>query len=188
MINNPKWLYILIGNCILIFLIQLINSTLASFTINIYISALFIFIPILSVSYTTGLVTVFLTGLLLDASATIPFGTTAFLLSCAYTAYFSFCDRYKPSSDWHNMLLLQSANAITFSFLSVTVDSGNYSNPYFWISLLINLLFSQILLLFITPWFLSLQYSLQLFLTPKMSFKTEPIHSPENHFCNKSNP
>ncbi len=160
MIKNPKWLSLLLGNCILIFVMQLINNGLGALTINIYINALFLFIPILLVPYSTGLLSVIITSCILDASALFPFGTSTVLFSLVYTVYFWIYQRFKSHSDLHNMLLLQSANAITFSLMSVFINSSNYSNFYFWASILLNLFFSQILLLFITRWFLSLQYSL----------------------------
>lgn len=160
MISNPKWLCLILGNCILLFVVQLINDSLASITINLFPYALFIFIPNILVSFTTGLISVFISGLILDASSSLPLGTTAILLTIIYTIYSCFTQRFKTYSAWHNTLILLSANAIIFAFLSVFIDPVNYSSSYFWGSIIINLLFSQIMILCITPWFLSLQYGL----------------------------
>lgn len=182
MINNPKWIFLLFGNCILIFLIQLINDALGKFTINLYPYALFVFVPIILVPYSTGLISVFITGLILDASAMLPFGTTTILFSIVYTGCFWVHKRFKAYSDWYNMILLQFANAILFSLLSVLINSSNYGSSHFWISILMNLFFSQIVLLFITPWFLGLQYSMLNFLAYKINSK---INSTSN--SSKSN-
>lgn len=152
-----KWLGLFLGNCILIFVIQLMNDTFASMTLNLYPYALCIFTPILLVSYTTGLISVFITGLILDSTTTLSFGTTSILFSIVYTAYSYFSQQYKTYKAWHYVCILLSANAIIFIFLSLFIDLNNYSSPHFWVSILLNLLFSQLLLLFITPWFLSLQ-------------------------------
>lgn len=164
-----KWLSIFIGNCIFIIVIQLMNDSLASMALNLYPYALCIFTPLLLVSYTTGLISIFITGLILDATTILPLGTTSVLFAIVYTAYSYFGQRFKTYKVWHSVLILLSANAIIFTFLGFFLDSNNYFNLYFWGSNLLNLFFSQILLLFITPWFLALQSRLMIIFTPKLT-------------------
>lgn len=180
MISNFKWAILIIGNSILIFLMQLVNHTLACVTIHISLFALFIFIPLLLLSFTSGLISVFITGFILDTSSNLPIGTTTLTLSIVYTAAFSFRHQFKAYTSSHNILILQSANAIIFAFLTVTIDPTNYSNLYYWSSILLNLFFSQLTLLFITPWFFNLQNSLLSFFDSRFKIPQKQISDPTN--------
>lgn len=160
MISETKWPILVIGNFLLIFLIQMINDALAPYSVHLYPFALFIFTPLLLLPFTTGLISVVVTGLILDASATLSPGTITIILAVVYTACTWFRRQFKTYSGWHNMLILQSANAVVIAFLTVFINSNIHTSLYFWISVLSNLILSQILLLFIASWFLNLQNSL----------------------------
>lgn len=168
MISEIKWPILVIGNFILIFLLQMINNALAPYTIHLYPFALFIFSPLLLLPFTPGLISIVITGLILDASSTLSPGTTTLILVIVYTACSWFRRQFKTCSGWHNMLLLQSANAIILSFLTVFVNPSNHTSIYFWISTLSNLILSQILLIFIASWFLNLQNSLLILFASKL--------------------
>lgn len=168
MISEMKWPVLVIGNCILIFLMQLINDALGPYTIHLCPFALFIFIPLVTLPFAAGLASVIATGLILDASIMLVPGTTTIILAVVYTACFWFRGQFKTYSAWHNMLILQSGNAIIVAFLSVFINTSNHISAYYWISIVINLVFSQILLLFISPWFLTLQNSLLSMLCSKL--------------------
>lgn len=155
-----KWPILVIGNCILIFLMQLINNSLAPYTIHFSPLALFVFTPLIFLPFTPGLISVISTGLILDASIMLPPGTITITLVVVYTLCFWFRGQFKTYSTQHNILILQSANAIILAFLSVSISASNHSSTYYWISIVLNLIFSQILLLFLAPWFLTLQSSL----------------------------
>lgn len=174
MLSDPRWLILIIGNCILLFLMQLINDTLATVTIYLCPYALFIFAPSILVPYTTGLPSVFVIGLFLDAASALPPGTTALILVIVYTACSWFHQKFKTYSSWHNVLILQCTNAIIFAFLGVFINPSNYVSGYYWASIFINLCFSQLALLFIAPWFLALQCSLfNLFRSKLSSFSVD---------------
>lgn len=160
MIANIKWLPLLIGNSILIFLIQLVNDTLAPTTIHLYPLALFIFAPLILLPFTAGLISVIFTGLFLDASAYLPLGITTLILAFVYTACSWLRHQFKAYSGQHNMLIIQSANAVIWAFLSVFIREIDHTKPQYWISVFSNLLLSQITILVITSWFLNLQNSL----------------------------
>lgn len=155
-----KWPVLLIGNCILIFLIQLINDALAVTTLYFCPSALFIFAPLILLTFTSGLISIIITGLILDASSALPSGTITIILAIVYTGCFWFRHQFKAYSGRHNMVMLQCSNAVIWAFLSVFIISDNYSSLHYWGSILCNLLFSQIAILFISSWFLNLQNSL----------------------------
>lgn len=160
MISDIKWPILLIGNCILIFLTQLINHTLGLYTLHFCPFALFIFAPLILLPFTSGLISLVITGLILDASTNLLPGTTTIILLVVYTASFCFRRQFKTFSGWHNILILQSANAVIIAFLSVFTNPSNYGSPHYWASVFLNLIFSQILLILIASWFLNLQNSL----------------------------
>lgn len=155
-----KCLILIIGNCVLIFLMQLINNALSPHTLHFCPFALFIFTPLIVLPWTAGLISIITTGLILDSSTMLLPGTTTIILVVVYTMCFWFRAQFKTYSAYHNILILQSANAIILAFLSVFINPSNHTSFHYWISILFNLIFSQILLLFIAPWFLALQNSL----------------------------
>lgn len=173
MFNTPKWLSILLGNCILIFLMQLVNNALGEFTVHLSLYGLFLYVPLLLVPFMTGLISVIVTGLILDASAMVPFGMITGIFTIVYTGCFWIYQCLKAYSNWNNMLLIQLSNAIVIGLLSVFINSSNYTSLYFWVSILMNLIFSQITLLFITSWFLTLHYSIFNFLIHKKEYSSK---------------
>lgn len=160
MTKDFRWLVIILGNCILLFLVQWVNHSLASVLLHVFPFALYIFVPLILLPFTSGLLSVFITGLILDVSVGFSFGVMAVILSVVYTAAYSFRHHFKIYSGWHNMLILQSANAIVFALLLEIIDPSNYGHAGFWLSMVINLIFTQFILLIVAPWFLDLQNSL----------------------------
>jgi len=163
-----RWIIILFGNCLLLFLVAMVNDALAPLSIYLYINGLIVLVPLIYLSLSKGLLCVLITGIYSDAILLLPFGTSPVIFAVVFTAYYWFRQEFKTHySPGHNLLYAVSGNAFLLAITSITLNEGSLSHFSYWSSILLNFLFSQIVLSLITPWFISLQGSLVELASPK---------------------
>ena len=168
---DVRWLIVVTGNCLLLFLTQLVNNSLAPFSLHLCFYGLFVYYSAIRLSFTSGLIAVVITGLILDSVEGFTMGTNILILSFIYTFWSWFREEFNAHSLWHNMLIVQSSNLLTILTLSIYIGLKNHIGGYYWLSVLTNLMLSQLLLMVVSPWFLSIQDSL----IKMMSFSAKRI-------------
>lgn len=150
-----RWLLTFFGNCVFIFVIQLVNDTIGTQTIFLYLNGLAIFAPLLFYPIHTGLLCTMLTGVVVDVFQLTPFGLSPFLFALTFTTCYSYRNHFKGNTSFHDTLIIQVSNAALFLTLNLLLNTSNIIFFSFWLSLFVNLIISQLVLIFITPWFLN---------------------------------
>lgn len=133
------------------------NHALASCHAHLFLAALFVLLPTLTLSFREGLWLAFLGGLLCDAGAPVAFGLHAFLFSSAHVLLFRLRDRVPRDQTLGLVviaLFLNLALFLVFSFIEVASLPGGGA---LWPRLLLDLVWSQLVLALVAPWFVALQ-------------------------------
>jgi rod shape-determining protein MreD len=103
------------------------------------------------------LAAVLLTGLLVDAAAPIPYGTSMLLLGLVHATLIYGRRRFPREGALFGIVVALFANLFLFIFLSFMLAGSNPRPGSAWVRLFVDLIASQLLLAVVTPWFLSLQ-------------------------------
>ena len=155
-----KWFIVILGNCLLLFFTHLTNDTLAPLSLNLYFYGLFVFYPAVRLDFLGGLTSIIITGLIIDSTGGYTMGTNTLTLTFIFTFWSWFREEFNAHSPWHNVLIVQSSNLLSFLTLSIYLGLKSHIGGYYWLSALINLTLSQLLLIVVGPWFFSIQDSL----------------------------
>ena len=78
--HDTRWLIVILANLLLGWLTGLVNHYLAPLSLHLYITGLLVVFAGLRVDPKQGFIATLLTGLLLDATMPVPFGTHLVLL------------------------------------------------------------------------------------------------------------
>jgi rod shape-determining protein MreD len=154
---DPRWLIVFLANLLLWWLLGVMNHYLAGASLHCYIGGLFVVYSALRLDYRHGLVAVLLTGLLIDASAPVPYGTSMLLLGLVHATLIYGRRRFPREGAIFGIVIALFANLFLFIALSFLLAGKNPRPGSAWLRLFVDLLASQLLLAVVTPWFLSLQ-------------------------------
>jgi rod shape-determining protein MreD len=154
---DPRWLLVVSANLLLGWLTGLANHYLAPLSLHLYISGLFVVFAGLRVDPKQGFIATLLTGLLLDATIPVPFGTHMILLGLIHATLLYGRRRFPREGSIFGIVVAQFANLFLFSTLSFLLVSENPRPGEAWLRIFVDLIVSQLIILLITPWFLALQ-------------------------------
>jgi len=145
------------ASLLLALLLGQLNHHLATWQVHVWCGGLFIAFAGLRMAYGTGATAAFLAGLLLDANAPIPFGTQGFLFLGAHAVVFTLRARAPRGEVAVGVVVSLLANLGLFLALGfLRIDAGGESARA-WMRSFADLLFSQVVLALIAPWFFALQ-------------------------------
>lgn len=150
--------FIFLGaNLLLFYLVQLVNSSLASLGIYLLLLGLMPVLPALYLKPRSAFICILLSGLWIDAACPVPFGffTTLFLLAGTLTSLLR--HRLRPEHSFHPSILAQFFNLGVILILTLRKGAGNYFVLELWIQTALVILTSSLALLLITPWFFRFQ-------------------------------
>lgn len=150
----------LAAHCIGMLLLASLNYTLAPFSLHLSLSGLYIPFPALTLPFRTGLLCVFLTGLLLDAGLPFPFGTSATFFSISFTSIFLLRSFLRWEQNAHLVFFALVLNAFYSVFLFLFSGGEALAMGVYWVRGLTDVLISSLLLLFVGGWFYDLQRGL----------------------------
>lgn len=157
MLLDPRAILLFGANALLLFLMLLVNSAMASWPVYLFLLGPMLVLPALYLRHRSYFVCIVLTGFWVDAALPVPFGFfTALFLGCG-ALIFMVRIRFRAEHNYHPILL---AHAINFILLvTVTVVSGReyFGVTIFWIHVLSTSLFSHLALLVVAPWFFNLE-------------------------------
>jgi hypothetical protein len=154
---DPRWLIVFGANLLLWWLLGLVNHYLAGISLHCYVGGLFVVYAALRLDYRHGLAAVLLTGLLIDAAAPVPYGTSMMLLGLVHATLIYGRRRFPREGAVFGIVVAMFANLFLFIVLSFLLAGGNPRPGAAWLRLFVDLLASQLLLVVVTPWFLALQ-------------------------------
>lgn len=137
-----------------------INHQLAAWQVHVWCGGLFVAFAGLRMAYGPGAAAAFLAGLLLDANTPVPFGTQGLLFLAAHAVVFTLRARAPRGEVAVGVVVSLLANLGLFLALGfLRIDAGAESSRL-WMRSFADLLFSQLLLALIAPWFFAFQQSL----------------------------
>jgi rod shape-determining protein MreD len=150
--------FILLLCCVILwtFACQL-NHSLAPLHVSVFLGGLIIAFSALRVGFREGWWCSVLTGLLIDSSSAVYFGFHAFIFSIVHLVVFTFRSRFPREETPFGVVVALFANVILFSLITLTLI---HRSPAPWSQLsrlLVDLLFSECLILVAGPWFFALQ-------------------------------
>ncbi|MEM8550528.1 MAG: hypothetical protein AAGF10_07035 [Verrucomicrobiota bacterium] len=145
------------SNFLLYALVGMINSTLAAYGLALSLGALYLILPAMCMRFGWGLLLVFVTGLLVDASLPIPFGFHAVIFAIAYAAIHGM-QRNLSKAGMGQLILL----AIGLNLLLMLLETFVLGRPLiglsdFWLRIGSDMALSTLVLIPLGWWFLSWQ-------------------------------
>ena len=153
-----RWFIPLLSSFLLWLLAGQCNHYLAPLGVYLYVGGLYVTFAALHLDFRHGLSTTLLLGLIIDAAEPVPFGTHFVLLGAAHIVLFSVRSRVPREEPLFGMFAALLANLGLFLALSFLLLGGHPAPAAAWKRLFTDLLFSQITLAVVAPWFLALQH------------------------------
>ncbi|QYM77492.1 hypothetical protein K0B96_09130 [Horticoccus luteus] len=150
-------LVLFLSQVILRVLVGQVNHSLAAWHMHVFLGALFILLPTLTLPFGEGLALALLGGLLNDAVAPVAFGTHAFLFGAVHVLLFRIRDRVPRDQTLGLIVIVLLANLALFLVFSFIEVAGLPVAGALWPRLILDLVWSQLLLVAATPWFVALQ-------------------------------
>ena len=154
---DPRWLIVFFANALLWWLVSLANNYLPPSSVHFYVGGLFVVYSALRLDHRHGLVAVLLTGLLVDAIEPIPYGTSMLLLGLVHATLVYGRRRFPREGALFGIVVALFANLFLVIALSFLLVGASPRPGSAWLRIFMDLLASQVLLVVITPWFLTLQ-------------------------------
>jgi cell shape-determining protein MreD len=134
-----------------------LNHALAPWHVYFWIGGLFVTYSALTLTLRSGLFASLCAGMILDASASNPFGTHALLFAAAHVIIFNVRDRVPRDETVARVVIALLANLALFLVLSFFLIARLPVPAAAWPRLIVDLVCSQLLIALIGPWFFALQ-------------------------------
>lgn len=139
-------------------LIAQVNHELSSFRVYLFVGSLFVTFAALKLPLVSGLVATLVGGLVNDANSPVAFGTHILLFAAAHAVIFHLRERLPRDDTVARIIVVLLTNLalwVVFSFLQITRSPAPAAA---WPRLIADLVFSQIFLAIVAPWFFALQH------------------------------
>jgi rod shape-determining protein MreD len=158
--RDIRWLLVLLANLLLLWLAGLANHYLAPFALSLYVCGLFVPYAALRLDYRHGFLATALTGLAFDALTPAPFGTHLVLLGLVHAVLLYGRRRFPREEPIFATVVALLANLFLVLALSTLLIGENPHPANAWLRVFVDLVFSQLAIGLITPWFMSLNAAL----------------------------
>lgn len=162
---DRKAIILIATNILLLLLTQMVNHSLAQHAVFLSVASLFIIPAILQLSSRWGMLTVAIQGLLIDSTLpTEHYGLHFILFITLFTLLSYFRSAIRRANLFQVIMVCVAINGSIMILLGIFMSpEGLLSETAYWIRILTDFLFSSVLLLLITNWFISLQEDILFF-------------------------
>jgi cell shape-determining protein MreD len=133
------------------------NHYFAGGQLYLFVGGLLVVQAALELPLGAGMAVSLLIGGICDANALIPFGTQVLLFATAHTLLYNLRDRLPHEETTGRVVIALFANLALFLALSFLEIDRAPAPGTSWLRLFVDLIFSQIVLALIAPWFFALQ-------------------------------
>jgi rod shape-determining protein MreD len=157
MLIDPRCLILVAANALLLYLTQLVNSSLAAWSLHLVLLGPMLILPSLYLKFRDGFLCCLLTGLWVDAALPVPYGLFTGGSVAFATGLYALRHRFRAEHNYHPNLLSHTINAAALMALTASLDHGAISTIAYWLQVLLTALLSHLCLLFINPWFFNLE-------------------------------
>jgi len=137
--------------------VSVLNDALSELRVYVFAGGLFVAYAALHQPQRAGLAAVMLAGLICDANAPIAFGTHLLLFAAGHVTLFHLRERLPREDNIAAVVVVLFTNLTLFLVFSFTQIHASPAPAAVWPRLLSDLLWSQIFLTLVTPWFFALQ-------------------------------
>ena len=157
MLLDPRAILLFASNAILLYLMLLVNSALASWSIYLCLLGPMVVFPALYLRHRSYLICTMISGLWVDAALPAPFGlfTICFLFVGAFI--FQMRIRFRAEHNYHPILLAHSLNFFYLVVLAIFLGNGSWGSVAYWMQVVVTSLASHLVLLMIAPWFFNFE-------------------------------
>ena len=155
-------------------LIAIANHYLAPWHVFLFGGGLFVTFAALQMPLRAGLYASLLAGLLCDASTGVHFGLHALLFGLAHGLLFNLRGRLDRDGTTTQVIVALLANLGLFLVLSLTQIGALPAPGAAWLRLLWDLLWSQLALVLVAPWFFAVQRRALVLADPLTAFLERP--------------
>ena len=167
--------FILFGaNIVLLYLTQLVNSSLSAWSLHMIIIGPMIILPALYLRFRDGLLCCLLTGLWIDAALPVPYGLFTGGSITACSILYTLRHRFHAEHNYHPIVLSHVINLAALILVSCTLSYGQLGSYAYWAQVIVTALLSHFCLLFVGPWF----FNLERLLFNLMHVDTDPVNLP----------
>lgn len=152
---DPRWIIIVLANALLVFLGGQINHYLAHLPVSVFLLGLCLPVAGLRLRFRPGFIAMAVSGLVLDATRPVPFGSTALLLAALFTCWHGVRTRFPRDGVAPAVIGAMLANLVLFLAQPLLIPgalAGSTSSR-----VLVDLLCSQFAVGLLGPWFFALQ-------------------------------
>ena len=173
---DPRCILLFGCNALLLFLVQLVNSSLASWSLHLVLFGPMLVLPSLYLRHGSCFLCLLLTGLWTDAAFPVSYGffTISFLI--AGTAIFAMRHRFRTEHNYHPLVISHTVNLASILLLAFSMGKGYLTAPGYWIQVATTILLSHIALLAVAPWFFNFERMLFFLLPVDTEPEDLPIH------------
>jgi rod shape-determining protein MreD len=142
---------------LLVFLLGQVNHYLGAWALQIQFGGLLVTFAALRLDYRLGALAAFVSGLLLDASTPLPFGTQGILLMVAHAVIYRVRPRLPREELVVQVIVALVANVALWLALALINLTSSPAATEGWERAIGDLLVSQLILALIAPWFFAVQ-------------------------------
>lgn len=171
---DPRCILLFGTNALLLYLVLLVNSTLAAWSLHIFLLGPMLVIPALYLRHASFFLCTVLTGLWVDAALPATFGLFTLSFLALGTAIFTTRYRFRAEQNYHPILLAHACNFALLILLTLFEGYSLFSSSAFWVQLIVTATLSHLLMFVIAPWF----YNLERLLFRICRLETEPEDLP----------
>ena len=151
-------LLVLIATVVLLWaIVAQVNDALSVLQIYLFVGGLFVAFAALTQPRRTGLVVAMTAGLICDANTPVTFGTHLLLFAAGHLTLFHVRERVPRDDNVALTAIVLVTNLALFLVFSLGQIHDLPSPAAMWPRLIADLLFSQLFLVLVTPWFFALQ-------------------------------
>jgi hypothetical protein len=163
--SDPRWLIVTLANLLLWWLLGLANNFLGNFSflwldyvsVHLYLGGLLVTYGALRLDPRSGLTATVLTAFLVDALEPVPFGTSLFLFSLVHATVLYGRHRFPREGAVFAIVVALLANLFLVIALSFLLVGAGPRPVAAWLRIFMDLVFSQVAILLVAPWFIALQ-------------------------------
>lgn len=154
---DPRWLIVALANLLLWWLTGLLNHYVAGLSVHFYLGGLLVAYGALRLDAGNGLTATFLTALLVDSLEPVPFGTSLFLFSLVHGVVLFGRHRFPREGTIFAIVVALLLNLFLVIALSFLLVGASPRPSAAWMRIFADLLFSQLAIVLVGPWFIALQ-------------------------------
>jgi hypothetical protein len=157
MLLDPRAILFFLCNVLLLYLTQLVNSTLSGLSLYLILLGPMLALPVLYLRHRSYFLCTLATGLWVDAAVPAPFGlfTTGFLGVGAFL--YQMRIRFRAEHNYHPIVLAHGVNLICILLVSLATGGIALLDGHFLLGVLATTLASHLALVFVAPWFFNFE-------------------------------